>query len=342
MKKLERLCKWILISILLQITFLVYINFVYLPNRGIVKATLYELTDDLTENRSMKISADAKNIHVSFSGLFTAFMNGGNLVIADIKKNKTVKSINPAGGEFTYYRWLPDREILIYSVKSPGGGNGEVQISTYDIDPGLERSYPKISGLPDGSSVSDIELSPLTNVVYVMINIGDACAKIYRYDIMDNISFIMNSGTNSVIKETTYSDNLVYQTESGKITSRNGTNGKNYSISLNGKVVLLAVDSEDNIYVGELNEEKKVLNIKYGKCDQKVKTWLQIKLNVPVVSTDVFVTPDGTIYCVERQENRIYTVGDGSDFSYDGELLEVLDHYIVSKNDNWLKLLALK
>lgn len=339
MKKIKRIYRWIIISVLLQLIALSYINFVYLPNRGVIKSTMYESAEDSIKSKSMRVPSDVDKISVSFNGLFAAYIKGNNLIITDILKKRTVKSISASGGEFTYFRWLPDRDMLIYSVKSPGGKKGQALISTYDIGPGLDRSYPKITGLPEGSTVVDIELSALTNVVYTAIKTGESRIKIYKYNIMDNLSFIMNTGISTVLKETAYADNLVYQGDDGRIRLRSGKGGRSSSISFKSKVILLAVDSEDNIYAGELNKEKKVTGIRCGKLDQQVKMWKLIKPDAPALPSDLFVTPDGSVYRAARKESCVYTAS-GS-YPYTGVLLDMLDDYIVSRDGNWLKLTAL-
>ena len=102
--------------------------------------------------------------------------------------------------------------MLIYSIKEPEGITGRVRISTYDISAELDRSYPDIKNLPSGSEIIEIELSPLTNIVYPMIKTSSSRARIYKFDIMDNLSLIMKTDLSTIIKETMYSDRLIYQT----------------------------------------------------------------------------------------------------------------------------------
>jgi hypothetical protein len=166
MKKLKTIFKWILLSFLLQSAVLAYFNFIYLPNRGKYKVTAYEADFVQRKNRSYVLPRGAIVVSVSFDGLYAAYKKENNVVIVDVDKKKIIKELDTAGGSITYCRWLPDRDMLIYAVKEPDGERGQVRIATYDIGPGLERSYPDIENLPEGSEVINIELSPLTNVVY--------------------------------------------------------------------------------------------------------------------------------------------------------------------------------
>lgn len=338
MKKLARIYRWIIISVLLQAFALSYLNFVYLPNRGAIKATMYQYANDSVENRSVRLPSGAENIKVSYNGLFAAYTDGGKIVIMDIQKGRSIKSLEPSGGELTYFRWLPDRDMLIYSLKASTKSKVEVSISTYEIGTSLDRSYPKIKGLPLESAVSDIELSPLTNVVYALIKTGASRTKLYKYNIMDNLSFIMNGGAGFQMKETAYTDTLFYQDGDKSIMKRNGRSGKASTVTSAEDSKLLAVDSEDSAYIGSLDGDGRVVGISFGKAEQKIKEWKKLEMSPPALAEDVFVTPGGSVYTADRTSSKIIRPDGSSAGSFNGDLLEVLDDYTVSLARNKLEL----
>lgn len=342
MKKLKMVYCWILISVLLQAAVLSYINFIYLPGRGAIKATMYEAETAAVKNRSFNLPDGVGDVTVSFDGLYVAYRQGNELVIADIDRRKNIKTLDPLGGAFTYFRWLPDREMLIYSTKEPEGKSGRVRISTYDIGPELERSYPDIKSLPEGSEIIDIELSPLTNIVYSMIKISKTKTKIYKFDIMDTLKFIMTTGISTVIKETMYTDSLIYQSSDGKIRIRNGKSGKTSQIPVKEAKLLLSADDNDFIYAAAIDENNKLTDIYSGKTGQKAAEWESIKLDQPLLATDVFITAEGSIYAAQRQEKTINALEGTGVTEYQGELLTVLDGYAVSMDGNKLLLRVLK
>ena len=342
MKGVMRIYKWIVLAVMFQVIVFSYMEFVYLPNRGTVRATSFEFSNTEAEDKSIKIPDDAEGTTVSYDGSYAVYMQKGKLTVIDLKKNgKILKTLEASGGEFSFFRWLPDRDMLIYSIKEPEGKAGQVMISTFDLGPDLERSYPKITGLPDGSVITDIELSPLTNVVYTMVKTGKTRIKVYKYNIMDDLSSVINTGVNAVFKETAYSDNLVYQDEEGKITIRSGKAGKKTYLPVKGSLKLLAVDAEDNIYAGQLDDAGKITAIHYGKADAESKEWNKTELGASFELSKVFVTPNGSIYTVSDTDKSVSSVKDGSSFTYGGELLEIIDNYIVSKDDRKLKLTAI-
>lgn len=265
MKKIKMIYKWILISVILQTAFLSWLNFIYLPGRGQFRSTMYETELHTVRDRSYRLPEGASDISVSFDGLYAAFRLDEEIVVADLDSGEEIKRLGPDGGEFTYHRWLPDREMLIYAIKEPEGESGRVRISTYDVVPGLDRSYPDIKELPEGSGVIDIELSPMTNIVYPMIKTSNTRARVYRFDIMDNLSLIFKTDLTTVIKETMYTDNLVYQLAGERISIRNGHTGKTIYIPVKEANLLLDIDGSDVLYAGAADKSGGVTAIYYGR-----------------------------------------------------------------------------
>lgn len=342
MKKIKMVYGWILFSVIMQFLVLSYMNFIYLPGRGAVKATIYEENAVPVKNRSLKLPKEARNVTVSFDGLYAAWISGDKLVIADVDSKKTIKELNTSGGSFTFFRWLPDRDMLIYSIKEPDNKKGHVRISTYDIGPELERSYPDIKGLPNDSETIDIELSPLTNVIYPMIKTSKTRARIYKFDIMDNLSLIMKTDLTTIIKETMYTDRLIYQTSDGKIRIRNGKTGKTSLTPVKNANLLLAVDDRDFIYAAAADDKGEITAIYSGKEGQKADEWEIIKPERPLSAADIFVTAEGAIYAADTQKREVYALEGTETAGYSGNLLTVLDNYVVSIDGDKLVYKALE
>ncbi len=342
--------RWILISVILQTALLAYINYIYLPNRGQFRATMYETEAARVKDRSFSLSKGAENVSVSFDGLYAVYKLDKKLEIVDLDRKKVIKRLEPAGGEFSFYRWLPDREMLIYSIKEPEGKSGRVRISTYDIVPELDRSYPDIKNLPEGSEVIGIELSPLTNIVYPKIKTSDTRARIYRFDIMDELTLIFKTDLTTIIKETMYTDNLVYQEEGKRISIRNGKNGKTAYVPVKEANLLLAVDDKDFIYAGVTDESGKITAIYYGKPEMKADEWKMVtpgKAGKAAAAEDICITAGGAVYTADRDANTVTCIkspdgSEGMEIKFEGRLLAVLDDYAVSVDGSKLIMKAIE
>lgn len=335
MKAIARIYKWIIISVALQLITLSYFNFIYLPGRSNIKATFFE--DGSKNDISVVLPDNASDIKVSFDGTFAGYIDGGNLEIIELTTGKKIKTFAPETGELSYYRWLPDRNMVIYTVCAPKGSSATVTINTFELDLEMERSYPPINKLPTGSRVQDLELSPLTNIVYVKVNTSETKSRIYKFNIMDDLSFIDTMASDVEIKALNYSDSLTYA-EGSKLRIRNGISGALSTVSFESSIALLAIDSKDNIYVGELNEEERVVRIYHGKTeDFKEKIWEVVELESPLLPRNISVTPDGSIY-VTSEANRIYDLRSDRQIAYSGEFIEMLNKAVISKTENRLNI----
>lgn len=345
MKIAGRIYGWIIISVVFQLIIVAFFNFIYIPGRGKIEVPniKVEVENKPKVDVKFEIPKEASQIKVSFDGLYAGYLLGGKLEILDIQKKKNIKTISPAGEQLSYYRWLPDRNMIIYSLNSSISKAGHIQIISYNIESEEEKEFPEITNVDKNSEVTDIELSPLTNIVYALIKAGNSQARVYQFDIMNKIRAVipMNSGT--IIKETNYSDKLVYQDNKYKLFVRDGIKSVTWAFPYKNKMTLLDIDNEDKIYVGELNKDSKVTKINFGKLTvEPDKAWTPISLKKPIEPSNIMVTRNGALFEIADSENAVYTIPDYRKLDYKGKFIEILDDYIVSVDDNELELTVIK
>lgn len=344
MKTFTRVYKWIVLSVFLQVVILSYINFIYLSADGKITATIAEISESARENTSMKIPEGTSDVKVSFDGTYVGYIEDKKLVIVDLNTKKVKKVLNADRNNLTYYRWLPDSHMVIYSISAADGQPGQVQMFTYEIEGEVERNYPKIGNLPKGSQVEDIELSPQTNVVYAKVVTGSNQAQVYKFNIMNTLTYILTATKDIHIKELSFSDKLFYQDSKNRIFVRDGIKNTNTQLQFKEPMALLEIDSEDRVYVGELDENNRVVKIYYGKytAAQEEKKWTEIALEKPVESTDLKITSTGSLFEIVKEEKTIYEIGSKDKISYKGEVIEILDDYLVTMDNNRIELTVIE
>lgn len=340
MKRAGKIYRWIIVSIILQVGVLAFFNNVYLARRGEAVATLVEEKDEKPSKvKKVTIPENSKDFKVSFDRAFVAFMLDGKLEIIDAGDGKTVKSVSHEQDEITCFRWLPDRNIIIYATKAADSSQGRVQVITYNVDSEVEHAYPKITSVPAKSAITAIELSPLTNVVYAKVTTGNGSGKIYKYDIMSTLSFAMNCSDKTVIKEMNYDNKMVYQDDKNRLFLWNGLNSSSKQLVFKEKLALLAiVGIDDEIYAGELDETGKVVRIRFGTADQTLDKWNTIELKTPVSPDNVFITPNGSVYERIEDKNQVYNLKNGDKISYSGDFVEIFSSHIVTIDGKTLKI----
>ncbi len=341
MKTIKRIYRWIIFSIFFQVLIFLFFNNYYLVRDVDIKASSYDVADEKPkEDKGIKVSSDAKDIKVSFDGAYAAYLLNGNIEFSDIKSKKTKDVIKPQKGEIDYYKWLPDRNIIIYSEKSILSKSTSIQISTKDIDSGLDHSFPKITGLSKNSEVQSIELSPLTNVVYAKVKSGSSQAKIYKFNIMDQSSFIMSVDADASIEELSYKDILLYEDKpKNRVRAWDGINKHSWSLPFKQKIVLLGTDSEDKIYIGEIDDNEKISKIYYGNLDKEShESWQEVVLEEVVGKDRIVISGEGHIFLVDSTKEAIKDLKSGSEITYKGNFVEVIDNYVVYLDKNKLNL----
>lgn len=341
MRIFVRLYKWILLSVFIQTLILSYVNFIFLNRKAQIVATDFSVSRFVTNSKfKTEIPENATDIKLSYDNAYAGYLMNGSIEIMDLTK-KTTKTIKSQSGEITFYKWMPDRNILIYAVKQAKNNNRSIQLVTYDIASENEKTYPKISiSSQTGGEVSQIELSPLTNVVYAMVKDGER-AKIYRYDIMSYSSFIMYTSLDTVIKETSFEDNLIYQDEAKNIYFKNNTQYATKKLALEKKALLLNVDSEDKVFVGLLDNHNKIEKILYGKLTENIEQWNSKILDIPLSKNDIIISTEGKIF-TKSDENSIMDLDSNKKINFTGIFIELNFGNIVSIDKNKLYLTSLK
>lgn len=347
MKRIKalRIYKWIILSTVLQVIMLLFFNNIYLNSRG--EATMIPIPSDNQKTSkqviNVSIPENATDIKVSFDSGYVGYMMDENLEIYDIKAKKVAKSISLKKDIITNYHWLTDRSTLVYATRTPDEGPGSVQIITYSMDTEVQHDYPKITGLPRKSEIVSVELSHLTNTIYTLVKTSETEAKIYRYNVMSQLFHISNTSADTIIKNMYYRDKLVYQdNKSNKVGIFTWTDpkGTTEALTIKNKAVLLGVaGSEDEIYFGELNGDKKISKIVYGKeGEDPDNLWKNVTLKAPVLPENLILSSGGDIYELVESKKMVYNISKNIELTYKGKLIEVTDKQIVSLDNKELKI----
>lgn len=340
MKRKHKIFNWILLSIIFQVAVLSYFNFYYLNRRGDATATLITIGQDKPKKvQTIDVPQDASEIKVSYDNTLIAYKLNGNIEVKNIKDNKTVKSITAKNDKISYYRWLPDRNMIIYGINAPDSENGRVQVITYNVDSEIEHIYPKITGIPKKSTIQQIELSPLTNVVYAKVATGNGTAKIYRYNVMSELSFVMNITDKTLIKEFTYDNKLAYRDDKNKLYIWDGLKSSSKQLASNDKLDILGITGiDDEIYAAVIGTDGKVAQILKGTFDKPVSSWEKIDVKSNVSPDNLYLSPEGSIYELDKDKSTVYNLKTNGKVSYSGSLLEIFNSHIVTRSGDKVKI----
>ncbi len=340
MKIVLRLLKWACFSIIAQLMLLWILNNVYLPGRGkYVEVTRYADTVD-GSREEITLPENAQNIQISFDGSFVGYVYKERLNVECIDKTaeKTAVDLD----NISFFRWLYDRNMVIYSSAIEGKNKCDIRVDTYDAVTGVLRSYPLIEDLPAGSRAVNIELSSLTNMVYVEVAINDMEKRIFKYNIIDELELVAQEKAATVIKVFRYMDGMVYQRNTGHIGIRHGKGENAREVFLEKKAVLLNVAAGDSIYMGEYNEAGRIVKVYWGTANGYVlEREGEVELRNPADSSCIYITHDGAIYEIDAPGGIVRNLTDNTEQVYKGTLCGITGKYMAAAEDNYLKIYAL-
>jgi hypothetical protein len=336
LKLIGRIAKWTAVSIIFQLVILSYFNFIYLPKRNEVDVVILEPQEEKVGNRRIPLPRDASQIKASHNGRYAAYLYKDQLRIVDTKNKKIIKKLSSEGNGFSYYRWLQDRNMIIYSPRKSAADSNLIEISTYNVDWDILRNYPVIETMKKDSEVTSIELSPLTNMVYIKVETSTN-ASIYKFDIMDNLNFIMNIDKSTVMKKSFFNDILILQDKDYNLYIWNGKEKHILDIPTTNRVILLGIAGEDKVFLGELDKLEKIQRLLAGKIISNTNiNWQEIEIELVLDPKNIYVFQTEEVFIVEKDNNIVYSLMENSRHLYRGEFIEFLDKHIVSRDGRYL------
>ena len=344
MKTLVKWYKWILLAVIFQFCVLLYINNVFLNSDLTVSITDADKSKAVLTG-DFKVPDNAQNISMSYNAEYGAYLSDSILHIINVDNGNINKVAGMDNDKITYYKWLPDRNMVIFSSDTKNGQKGIVELSTYEPDSETLRQYPQIDGLTAKSQVMDIELSQYTNIVYAKIKTSDTKSKIVRFNVMSQYAHVMNLGADAIIKECSFVNKLVYQNKEESVYIYDGIKNVKNKVPIDAdRVQVLGIDLNDSLYIGILDSLGKVSQIYHQKIndDKLTDNWTKVDLKTAAAIENIIISGNGNIYTNEIEENKLINVTNGLKASYRGEFIEILEGALVSKEGNKVIITSLK
>jgi hypothetical protein len=333
MKVLKKVAFWVLLSLVLQVSSLWVVNDVYLPNRGeILEVNRYDDEQKTPASKEIKTSGDFTDLMTSFDCSYAAYLSKGELHVFTLYEENKDRIINEGKTEIQYYKWLQDRQMIIYTSAGVKDGEKVISIGTYDAGTGIKREYPQIKNLEKDAEIYSIEPSPMTNTVYVILKTKNKSTKIYKYDIVENLSYITKLEDIYSAFHLIHTDGLIIQNNVNQLFILGADKGlKRVYKEFAGKLHLLGTDSEGRIYIGESDSENNMKEIIISEVSDFTNIrFKSIKVKEKIQPEDICITYDGRIYASPGKENKVLNPVNGGVTHYPGKFVQLAGEYIVS------------
>lgn len=338
MKILKRILIWVAISIALQFSILLYVNNYMLTERTNYKSKKVEKKDEAKPDANVKLPDGVDDINVSFDGKYVAYYEDEVLKVVNTKTAEVKKVQFEDGVQVSFYKWLPDRNRMLIAEKVTTNSGSGFKLSYYDIDKDIKEDIKNLTWADQRSEVEDIQVSTLTNVIYVKVAHSGKRSSIYWLNIMKEMRKVdTNAYLIGKIRSIPHSDNLVY--EDLAYHKIGVTNSTKYSLYIKGvdNPCLLGIDGEDKIYIGKV-ENDKVTAIYSGKLSDDTSTWNMTSLKDSMDPEDIYIGQGGNVYLNDGLKGILTEMSTGKETIYQGKLIQMYDDGIASiSNGNLIK-----
>ena len=343
MKHFKRIIVWIGLSVVIQFSVLLYLNnYLFSTNGNSIKTKKVETNvNKALVNQEIYIPLDASQIAISYDGSYVSYYENEILNIINNSTGELKQVSFAEGSKVSFYKWLPDRNRMLITEKTQVKAGGMLKLSQYDVDK-KEKVEEKSLTLTDNKfEVNDIALSTLSNVIYIKTINLEARGTIYYLNVMKEMKKIETKGyIIGNIEVIPHEDKLVYEDLTyNKVYITNISN----TINIKGvsKLALLSVDSDDNIYLGQL-ESDKVIKVFSGVLKDATSNWKITELKEPVNTQDIYISFNGDMYINDNLMGIITQVSTGNTMNYQGKFLSMYEGGIASISQGKLIRTSLK
>ncbi|GAA0730576.1 hypothetical protein GCM10008905_32040 [Clostridium malenominatum] len=335
MKSLKRIATWIVFSLIVQAIGFIYVDQFYLSTNTSVKVKKVEKTEkDSNKYVEVPIPEEADHVNMSFDGKYVAYYVNGELHIISTKDGKEKNIAFDEGVEISYYKWLSDRNRMLIAEKHNGKENG-FKLYYYDVDRDEKDKIKDLTWADEKSEVEDIQASTLTNVIYIKVSRSGGRSSFYWINIMKQMKNVYTKA--HIVGQTAlmpHEDKLLYEdTIFNKIYSTNVENA--IVIKDVEKPRLLGVDTDDNVYIGSMVNEK-ISKIYYGTLDTPTENWKVMPLMQPANREDIFILEGGKLLINDNLRGVVKEIATGKEYDYPGRFLQVYTNGIGSIKDGKL------
>lgn len=332
MKRFKRISAWIIVSLVLQSSVLLYLDKFYFVNETDFKTKKIETptATPIVKNIEINIPGKATHVSTSFDGKFIAYYDGDNLEVVNTVDGTKKQVSFEKDEKVSFYKWLPDINAMIIAEKKTTSKGDTLSFSNYDVQKDKKKDISvdskgktNVINLPDKQSeVQDIVMSTLTNMIYIKIDHKGNKNSVYSMNVMSQIEKMrLYSASTGDILTFTHEARLAY--EDG-IYGKVYVTGINKPITIKGvtKTALIATDDENKLYVGQL-EGTKVSKIYYGLVKEATDKWKAIELKNQVDKKDIYVSLEGDVYVNDNLKGIVTNINTGKETKYTGKFLQI-------------------
>jgi hypothetical protein len=327
--------------LIIQFGVLVFLEKVYFFDNATYASTKVDNNAAIALQWSkLTLEGNRTSTSISYDGKYLAYLKDTSLYVLNSENSKKNMVSAGKGMEITYFKWIYDRNRLIIAEKPINSKDGAYyKLYYYEIDKAskteifneVDNKSIKIPIHDSKEKVSSIEMSTLTNAIYVKLTDPNNLSSIYRINIMAQESRI-KTVTNHIgkIASTKRDDVLIYENlDNKKVIS----SSDNLPVEIDGQssLSLLGTDNNDNTYLALTNNAKTNL-IYYGNMTSH--QWEKIYIKTAADPKNIYVNLKGQIFINDDSKSIIKEISTGKEIHYSGNLIDLYQDGMISEQDH--------
>lgn len=330
-KGLKRIALWGMLSIVLQLGVLTFIDkviFAYSSSFVITEANTKEVKKEIR----ISLPSSYEDMKISSTGKYLLYKNNGQYMVKNIATNEENQVVTENNGDILYIDWIQDTNNLMIAEVIKGESGGRViNLVAYLANSQKVNQIKEVCNYRDGMEVDYVTSSGTTGSNYVAISQGGYSPVIYRININESLSRIETSLLSlGRVKAFQHKECVVFEDEINKrFYYTNKDNAIQIKFDNSKNLVFINVDNSDNIYMGEL-EGDKIKSIIYGSDTSNTSNWQKIDLEKAKKIDDIIISKKGDLLINDNLEGKITDAKTGNSVNYEGTFLQINSKYICS------------
>lgn len=327
--------------VIIQFGILVYLETEYFAVDASYSSTKVEnaTTQETPAKPKLILEEASTNITASHDGKYISYIKDSNIYILNTEETDKIQVPANSGMTISYYKWIYDRNRLIVAERPISSDNGAYfKLYYYDVESKqkveifneVNNKSIRIPLYSSNEKISSIEVSTLTNVIYVKLESSLNSSRIYSINIMSQEKNV-NTVTHYIGKiiSTKKDDILLYEDLINKKVYRSDNNSV---VTIDGKsnLSLLGIDNKDNVYLA-LTDNNKTKAIYCGNIIGG--SWKKTDLKEEEIVADIYVNLKGQIFVKDIAKSIINELGTGKGTYSNGSIVDLYENGIISEKN---------
>ena len=340
MSKIKRRLMWFTIALILQQFIFLFVENVYLATDLNIKPEKIQEKENLADKKTeIDIKKGLSEVKLSSDGRYVSYLENNKLKILDSSDNKEKECGTDSNAEVVFYKWLSNENNMIVIQKVKENGVSYFEPVSFDAKKGeareladfdLKRVRIKLQNSKD--QIDDVVFSTPTNTLYIKVKQSDGKYDLYYANIMNQLKKVKaDIVIGSVVVPTTSTNAVIEEGSTLTILNTKGT----LSIPNVKTSKILGVDINDNVYFGEVGDNK-IKNIYYTVLSDKNRKWNELKLAKTVDKEDILIDYSGKVYINNKSDNSVLELTSDKLIKYKGDFIQSYSKGIISRVDSKL------